>query len=1424
VRVWTVLTDDGPVDVEVTALDDEPLASVLAELSRALDLPVEGLWAGSSQLSSELSLEAPELRHGTVLGLNRPAPRPSGAGSSSAVALHVAGGPDAGRVLTLSSGRHVIGRGAAASIQLADPDVSRRHVAVRVGGGAITIADLGSTNGTRLDEEEVGPEGRSWPREAALHIGASTLVLAGPGARPAALEPAPGGRLRLRPTGRLLAPPPEAHVEFPRRPDPPPRRRLAWVAVALPAVAGLLMAWLLRTPMFLFFALLSPLVALGTWLSERWAGRRGARQAAAEHAVALLEARQRVAAAVRADVRATDAARPDLATLVLASGRRTGNLWSRQSTDDDALTVRIGTGPGSTRVSTVQADGTRTRETAPHVPVEVDLRLGGGLGVVGPRDPALRVTTGVLAQLVALHPPGDLEVLLLLDSDRVADWTWARWLPHLDPAAVLVRPRADRPGCGRRDEQLYGWFTGLVARRRAAAAGGAFPGWLVVVADGEVDPRTSAALRRARDIGIVVLALAPSPEQLPVQLDAALRLSGETAATATLQRQGLPDHPAVTVDGMARHVAATLARDLAGLLPATSAVTLPRRVRLVDLPGEGLHLGGDGTVTGSWTRDRRSLGTSIGRSTTGVVRIDLCRDGPHALVAGTTGAGKSELLQTLIAGLALNHPPDRCSFFLVDYKGGAAFAEAAHLPHTVGMVTDLDPPATARALRSLTAELTRREAVLARHGVSDLADLPESVDLARLVIVVDEFATLALDLPEFVPGLVGIAQRGRSLGVHLILATQRPSGVVSPEIRANCSLRICLRTTDEADSRDVLGTPQAAQLPVDVPGRAFLRTGAGVPREVQIARVSGTTDRGGESRPSVRRWQWPGPGAITTPRSSEAETDLARLAAALRGHVSDRGSRVPHRPWCPPLPDLITPADISAARASSPDHATRPGRLHVGLVDLPDAQIQTPLELDLADGGAWLVVGGPRSGRSTFLRTVLAEAVHDMPPDRLHVHVIDAGGALAAESATVPHAGTVIAGDDPLRAVRLVDRLGEEIAARRSSAHGGERPLLLLLIDGVEALCAVLDDADPARGSAALFRLIREGAAVGLTSVVTADRAVPGGRLAAAAERRLVLPLADTADYAVAGIPARAVPGHRPPGRALLGEDARECQLAVPRELPPVAPTTSRRAHDGLLRIQELPPDPELPLPRCHADGRAPAGARSALTLPIGPGGDEGDVLTVDLLRLGGLLVAGPPGSGRSSALDAFARHLTAVGAPVLRLAPPAAETRASQSRASTLSRAAIDDVAAVRQWVEELAGEPGVVIVDDVGTPPDGPALAALPAPGTTSGVALLAASSTGQLSAHFQGPVAVLRRARSGLLLCPGPGDAELLGTRLPRTPVPVRPGSGWLITGHATQRVQVARRRDQSRDETVAGQRSSSAGPISWLAYQASSCPSA
>ncbi len=1378
-RRWSLHGAAGAVDVEVRAADDAELAAVRDGLA-GCGLPAAALWSGSDRLDDRTPLSDPRLRHGAQLGLDRPGPR--GTPDGGALELQVTGGPGAGACHPLAQGSLVVGRGAgsgAPRVPLPDPAVSRAHLEVAVTGTGVHVRDLGSANGSLLarsaaaggGDRELGPDAVPWPLGAAVRAGASTLRLVAPGGGALPAVPAPGGRWLTAPPARPVPPAvPAVVVTVPGPPEPPARRALAWIAVLLPALAGGALAWVLHTPTFLFFALLGPVVALGGWASDRWSGRRGHRRRTAEHAADLARAEAEVVAAVAAEAGLREQLAPDPAGLVSAARRRSTPLWERPGTDPDLLVVRLGTGPGPTAVSRGRADGPPSPVTADRLPVRCDLREG-GLEVHGPRPARLGALRALVCQVAVLHPPDAVALTVLTGPDQAPDWRWARWLPHL---------RTSDDGAGPVAAHL-------------------------VVVDGPLDDVATDQLRRAQRAGAVVVGQVPGGGAA-----ALLEVVGETGDRARLRRSGHPDRPLV-LDRLAPELAEQVAADLAPLTVPRGPGGLPDEVRWRDVPGASPAV---------WSRSRSRLAAVLGAGAAGPVALDLCAVGPHALVAGTTGAGKSELLRTLVLGLAAAHPPDRCSFLLVDYKGGAAFGEAAQLPHTVGLLTDLDGASTARALRSLAAELTRRERVLAGCGARDVAELPVSpagqdeVLLPRLVIVVDEFATLGEELPGFVPGLVSIAQRGRSLGVHLVLATQRPSGSVSPEIRANCTVRLCLRTTDETGSRDVLGVPDAARLPVDRPGRALLRVGSEPPVALQVARVG--VPAGRDDGVVVRRWPPPPgrPGGRPAGRPAPTGgTDLAEEVRALGARAA--GLPRPPRPWLPPLPDRVDPLDGPAPGGSA-------GRVRWGLVDRPDEQRQEPLLVDLDDGGAWLLVGGPRSGRTTALRSLLAEAVAALAPPDLHVHAVDhAGGELAREVAVLPHAGTVVERGAAHRLQRLVARLQEEVDRRR--AVPGPHPRLLLLVDGADPVGAELEELAPGTGGAALLRLVREGAAVGLTAVLTADRALPGSRLAGAVGHRLVLPLADRADYAVAGVPAARVPAHRPPGRALLDDDATEVQLALPR---PLRPDRTRAEVPGRVEVVELAADPAAPT----VPGAAPG------VVVLGPGGDAGDPVLVDLHRTGGLLVTGPPGSGRSTALAALAARLAAAGTPTLLVGPsrrgagpaPAAPLAAAPLAAvpggSCPPGEPVDDPAVLQAWADGLAGGDGgaggVVLADDLGQLPDTllDALAAVTAPG--SAAVLVAAAAPGDVAGAYRGPAPALRRTRTALLLQPARGDGELLGLRLPRAPLPSRRGrAGWSPGGRPPgcrwRGGEPRRRGPQSRSRT---------GPSSWVAYQASSWPSA
>lgn len=352
----------------------------------------------------------------------------------------------------------------------------------------------------------------------------------------------------------------------------------------------------------------------------------------------------------------------------------------------------------------------------------------------------------------------------------------------------------------------------------------------------------------------------------------------------------------------------------------------------------------------------RGLPVPIGVAGARRVDVDIVGDGPHAIVTGMTGSGKSELLVTWITALCTAYAPSVVSFLLVDFKGGTAFDALAHLPHVTGVITDLDAAVARRAIESLRAELRHREAELARAGVSDVSE----VDLPRLVIVIDEFAALRESHPELEALFTDLAARGRALGMHLVIGTQRAPGVLRENLLANCPLRLSLRVSEAHDSRVVVGGDDAALLPGGARGR-----GMAVVR------------RAGDARPERVRI------ALTDP------SDVARAAGAGGGPT--------RRPWLPALSSSIRLDGLG----SSGD-----GAVILGLVDEPDRQRQGPLTI--ADRSL-LIVGGGRSGKSTALRTLAAQVPE---PSRLWVGP-DAEGAWDALGAGVPPPpGTTVFVDD----------------------------------------------------------------------------------------------------------------------------------------------------------------------------------------------------------------------------------------------------------------------------------------------------------------------------------------------------------------------------------------------------------------------------
>ncbi|HEX8496428.1 MAG TPA: FtsK/SpoIIIE domain-containing protein, partial [Actinomycetales bacterium] len=904
----------------------------------------------------------------------------------------------------LRPGEHRLGRSPESEVVVADPGASRSHAVMTVSAAGVRVRDLGSVNGIALGDDDLRGTSADIVAGQRFRVGDTTLVLRSPAVRLATTRATGDGTVELN---RAPRPAPSQQPVIVRRPatvSATPRQRWPLAAMLLPLGVAVPIALVTGQPIFLLFALMSPVMMVANVLSDRSRSRRDAREATAHWQEQTRDADERIERALVAELAARRAAAPDAGEVLRAVLRPSARLWERAPGSVDTLHLLVGTGRVPADVRVHGTDGSPEPLHLDDAPVVVRLPECGHLGVAGPRHVALGVVRHLLAQVVAWHGPQSVRLLLLTrDAAAAAEWGWARWLPHCH-APPLVHDA----------QQVQPALTALletIAARRESRGSAAWEGTrTVVVIDGASTLRSVVGLaelmQQGPQVGVHVICLDLDLASLPSGVGATLDLQHRVGALVVEGGAACDVRWDAVGAGWAERAARALA-PVRDATPSTEASGLPADVRLLDL------LPCDATdpvaVTGLWAAGGASTRVVVGVDQDGPAVLDLRRDGPHALVAGTTGAGKSELLRTLVVALAVANRPDELSMVLVDYKGGAAFAGCAGLPHVSGVVTDLDAHLAERALESLGAELTRRERALAAAGCEDLEAYqlargrdPSLAAVPRLVVVIDEFRMLAQELPSFVTGLVRVAAVGRSLGVHLVLATQRPAGIVSADIKANVSLRIALRLRDRSDSDDVIESGDAARLDPATPGRAVWRGGAGALRTVQVARISGCADTTDDEGITVRR-STPrgahGPEAPPLPpgdagRPPAGADDLARVTAAVRQAATDAGIVPAPAAWLPPLPLVLSAGDVPAATVG--------GGVVLGLVDLPQQQLQPSLTWHPARDGHLGVHGPSRSGRTSALTGVALGLSGALSPAELHLHVLDGAGGRLRDLRALP--------------------------------------------------------------------------------------------------------------------------------------------------------------------------------------------------------------------------------------------------------------------------------------------------------------------------------------------------------------------------------------------------------------------------------------
>lgn len=646
------------------------------------------------------------------------------------------------------------------------------------------------------------------------------------------------------------------------------------MATLAPVVVSGVLWVVTRSPYAIMFAVLGPAIAVAA-MADGWrATRRDRRRSAVEHAAAMGRLEQRIIAAHDQE-RALAWQRHPSALDAFLSPAEDPRRWSARTVGS----VVIGTGPVP-----ASADLLGETEVPGDEPTSIErARMATAASVVEQMPVLASVRGGVGIVAPAVLARSMLRGLVLQVADAV-------------PADALRIIAPSEPG--------WEWMARLPHAVSNAEA------VLQVTGPGEQPVADASVLAWATSIA----KLAGVCESVVAVPDA---VSGRVL-------RGTGHGTAVLVELVSSEQALAHARKLAGLAPAAAGSPIPESL----------------ACTALTPAPRRGLAAVVGLGHRGPVEIDLVADGPHAVVGGTTGSGKSELVVTWLAAMAASHPVSEFTFLLVDFKGGATGIELTGLPHCLGVVSDLDGRAAERAVASLRAELSRRERVLATARARSIDEIyAESRDaFPRLVVVVDEFAALLGATPELGEVFTDIAARGRSLGIHLILCTQRPAGVVREALMANCAIRISLRVNDAADSSAVVGTPEAAAIPVNLPGRCILSSAAGT-AEMQVA----TTDA----------------------------ADIARIAESADVREA------PHRPWLEPLPLRLDPRHPRLTEAC----AKHPGEGAVlGMIDRPTAQEQPVVRWSPASDGNLLIAGSAGSGLTTMLEVVAMQAPHARRP------------------------------------------------------------------------------------------------------------------------------------------------------------------------------------------------------------------------------------------------------------------------------------------------------------------------------------------------------------------------------------------------------------------------------------------------------------
>lgn len=874
------------------------------------------------------------------------------------------------------------------------------------------------------------------------------------------------------------------------------------------------------------------------------------------------------------------------------------NLWERGFGQNDFLKLRVGHGDGnldaefsySERKFSLDDDNLQEElynlcerpKILSNIPVTYSLFDDYVSGVIGERKRVVEFAKGLIFQIASLYSYDEVKLVFLYDTDEESCFEFAKWLPHVwtdDNKFRFIATNANEV------KEVSAYLEKIIEIRseiNESEMNDVSPYYVIFSMSKELVVRAEMikqVLAKKKNIHISVVTFYDELKSLPKECSMVVELDGEYGRLFNkndISGKSISFVPDISLTQDPQKLSIQLAN--IHLDNLASGFKLPGMITFLEMFGVGKveHL--NALIRWKENDPTKSLEAAVGVDTLGeTFKLDLHEKfhGPHGLVAGMTGSGKSEFIITYILSLAVNYHPNEVAFILIDYKGGGMAKSFENLPHTAGIITNLDGAAIKRSLVSIESELKRRQAIFAQAskqiGVSNIdiykyqklyREGTVSEPLQHLFIISDEFAELKTQQPEFMTQLVSAARIGRSLGVHLILATQKPSGVVDDQIWSNSKFRVCLKVQERADSMDMLKRADAAEL-TDT-GRFYLQVGYNELFELGQSAWSGAPyypsdkvltdkddsvvviDRNGHAIKQVK---------IDTKRAkfANAKKQLDAITDYLRGIAEEEKIKI--RPlWLEPIPAVILLDKIRDKYAVSKSERFVLNPV-IGEYDNPARQQQCLLRLPISKEGNTVIYGVAGSGKTSFLNVMIYSLIHEHTPEEVNIYILDFASETLRAFSKAPHVGDVILSYESEKVSNLFKMLQTEVEKRKKlfadyggdyssyiSASGNDLPSIVVTINNFAAFTEIYEEKEEA-----VTFLSREGTKYGIYFVLTSlGTSGVRFRLLQNFKQLFVLQLNDESDYSTVVGKTDGLYPSKFKGRGLIKlDDLYEFQVAM---------------------------------------------------------------------------------------------------------------------------------------------------------------------------------------------------------------------------------------------------------------------------------------